>query len=262
MTLFSSLLTVSVCIFIFVTAGFIVSRILKRNDIADSMWGVGILLVALISFSPLVGASTTPLSALVTLIAIIWASRLSLRIFFRNIKKKEDRRYVEMRARWGQWSFVFSYLQVFLLQGFLMVIVGYPFIHMALFGTESPLTIATLLGAGIWAIGFIFEAVGDYQLDTFLKNKNRKGTVMKYGLWKYTRHPNYFGEVTQWWGIWIILLSVPYGFFTIISPLLVTFLILKVSGIPMLEKAFENNPEFQEYKKSTSPFFPLPKKRI
>jgi steroid 5-alpha reductase family enzyme len=112
----------------------------------------------------------------------------------------------------------------------------------------------------VWVIGFFFESVGDAQLSRFIKDPANKGKLMQSGLWKYTRHPNYFGEVTQWWGLWIIALSVSYGWLGIIGPLTITTLILKVSGIPLLEKSMEGNPEFQEYKKRTSVFFPLPPK--
>ena len=113
----------------------------------------------------------------------------------------------------------------------------------------------------MWILGFVFESVGDAQLARFIKDPANKGKLMQSGLWQYARHPNYFGEVLMWWGLWIIALSVPNGLYGIIGPLTITFLILKVSGIPMLEKRMEENPEFVEYKKRTSKFFPLPPKR-
>lgn len=160
-----------------------------------------------------------------------------------------------MAEKWGKWTLLIRYLQVFVLQGALMLVIGYPFIHASVYDTGG-FGILALIGLFVWIAGFIFEAVGDHQLDEFLKKPENKGKIMKYGLWKYSRHPNYFGEVTMWWGIFIILLEVPFGVWAIISPLLITFLILKVSGIPMLEKMFEGNPEFEEYKKTTSAFFP------
>lgn len=247
-------------VFIFVSFGFVLSRILKRSDIADIFWGLGILLVGLVGF--VTHQNPPAVLSLLTLLTFVWALRLSGRIFLRNIKKKEDRRYQEMTASWGKWFLLRSYLQIFLLQGFLMVIVGYPLLHVSAFGiVGAELGILAFIGVGVWLIGFFFESVGDFQLDRFLQNPANKGTVMQTGLWRYTRHPNYFGEVTQWWGIWIITLSVPFGVVAIISPLLITFLILKVSGIPMLEKAFAGNPDFEEYKRTTSAFFPLPRKK-
>jgi steroid 5-alpha reductase family enzyme len=124
----------------------------------------------------------------------------------------------------------------------------------------SSLGIFDYVGLAIWMLGFYFESVGDSQLAKFMKDPLNKGKLMTSGLWKYTRHPNYFGEVTQWWGMWIIALSVPSGFIAIIGPLTITVLILKISGIPMLEKRMQLNPDFEAYKRRTSVFFPLPPK--
>jgi steroid 5-alpha reductase family enzyme len=122
-----------------------------------------------------------------------------------------------------------------------------------------------ILGIVVFLFGFFFETVGDLQLSRFIEkkklNKKLRGKVLEEGLWKYSRHPNYFGEVTQWWGLWIIALNVSYGVFGIISPLLITSLILFVSGIPLLEKNKEGDPEFEKYKKRVSVFFPLPPKK-
>ena len=119
-----------------------------------------------------------------------------------------------------------------------------------------------IVGVLVWLVGFYFEAVGDAQLARFIKDPANKGKLMQSGLWAYTRHPNYFGEVTQWWGIWIIALSVSGGWLGIIGPITITFLILKVSGIPMLEKKMAENPEFTEYKKQTSMVIPWFKKSV
>ena len=235
---------------IYVTLWFFLSLILKRNDLADIAWGPGIFLVGLVGYF----FSEGGISLLLTILMGTWALRLALRIGLRNLKKKEDRRYKELAASWGRWFLLRSYLQVFLLQGLLMIFVGYPALHIASFGSEVSLFV--YLGLAIWFIGFFFEAVGDYQLDQFLGNPQNKGKIMRYGLWKYTRHPNYFGEVTQWWGIFVMVVFSPLGLIAIVSPLMITYLILFVSGIPMLEKGFLGNPEFEEYKKRTSAFFP------
>ena len=119
-----------------------------------------------------------------------------------------------------------------------------------------------IVGFLVWAIGFYFEAIGDWQLSQFIKNPENKGKLMTAGLWAYTRHPNYFGEALQWWGIWLIGVFSPLGIVAIIGPLTITFLVLKVSGIPMLEKKMAENPDFAEYKKRTSMFIPLPKRHV
>ena len=127
-------------------------------------------------------------------------------------------------------------------------------------GSTKGLNWLDFLGIAIWIFGFYFEAIGDWQLSKFIQDPEKTG-IMKEGLWKYTRHPNYFGEVTQWWGIWLIALSTKYGLPSILGPLAITFLILKVSGIPPLEKKYADNEDFKKYKKKTSKFIPLPPKK-
>lgn len=253
------LLITGAVIWIYVTVWFIISLILKRNDVADIAWGAGIVLVGLVGF--LYQEPKTAAMQLAMLLVAVWGLRLSTRIFLKNKGKGEDSRYKAWRESWGKWFYLRSYGQVFLLQGALMIVIGYPLLHLGVFDTGGELGLLHILGAALWAVGFFFEAVGDYQLDRFLAKEENKGRIMKYGLWRYSRHPNYFGEVAQWWGIWLIVLSVPFGFWAIISPLAITFLILKVSGVPMLEKQFAGNPEFEEYKRTTSIFFPLPPKQ-
>jgi steroid 5-alpha reductase family enzyme len=145
------------------------------------------------------------------------------------------------------------------LQGFFMLIISTPII-IAGVGSSDTFNWVTGIGLVMWFIGFAFEAIGDYQLSVFIKNKANKGDVIQTGLWKYSRHPNYFGEVLLWWGIFIMTLPIQNSFWGIISPLTITFLLLYVSGIPMLEAKYKNNPQFQAYKKRTSAFFPLPPK--
>ena len=126
---------------------------------------------------------------------------------------------------------------------------------------NQPICPFVLIGCIIWLIGFAFELIGDYQLMLFIKQRQNKSDIMQTGLWKYTRHPNYFGEVLVWWGVFIMVLPLDYGIWTIISPITISFLLLYVSGIPMLEAKYKDNVAFEEYKKRTSAFFPrVPKK--
>lgn len=141
-----------------------------------------------------------------------------------------------------------------------MVVVGYSFVHVNIYGMDVALNTIAFVGLFIWLVGYFFEVIGDWQLDRFINSKPALGEILSSGLWKYTRHPNYFGEVTMWWGVWLMIAPLPMSYFALISPLMITFLILKVSGIPMLEKSFSDNQNFQEYKKRTSAFFPLPPK--
>jgi len=257
MIVWSVFARVALVVFIYMTLLFVAALMRKRNDIADVGWGVGFILVAVTSLW--LSSTVTPRKLLILTLVIIWGLRLAIHIGMRNRGKKEDYRYKKWRDDWGESWLLRSYLQVFLLQGVFMLLITFPIV---LANTYDATTLGWLdaLGVMVWAFGFFFEAVGDYQLTQFIRQPENKGKIMKYGLWRYTRHPNYFGEVTQWWGVFLIVLSVPYGWMGIVGPLTISFLILKVSGIPMLEKPFEGKPEWEEYKRRTSVFFPsLPK---
>lgn len=148
-----------------------------------------------------------------------------------------------------------------MLQALFMAIISTPILLVNVY-SKSGITVFDIIGLIIWIVGFVFESAGDAQLAMFKRNPKNRGHVMKSGLWKYTRHPNYFGEATMWWGIFVISLSVRYGYIAIISPITITLLLLFVSGVPLLEERYEGNEEYQEYAKVTSKFFPLPQKDI
>jgi len=234
---------------------FVVSLIKKRNDVADIAWGLGFVLIAWTSF--FISENYSLRSFLVNLLVSIWGLRLAWHIAIRNKGKAEDFRYLAWRKAWGSWFYLRSYLQVYLLQGTLLYLIILPVLFINK-NSGSVINFIDVIGVVVWIIGFFFEVVGDTQLANFKKDPNNKGRIMQSGLWKYTRHPNYFGEVTQWWGIWLMAVNVPSAWLSIIGPLTITILILKISGIPLLEKKMENNLEFAEYKKRTSIFIPLP----
>lgn len=244
-------------LFVYMSFWFVVSLIKKRNDVADVAWGLGFVLMAWSSFSFFDYSGIRGI--IVGVLVSIWGLRLAWHIYTRNKGKAEDYRYLAWRNEWGKWFYLRSYLQVYLLQGLFLFLIVSP-ILLINNSSASPLGILDILGVAVWLFGFYFESVGDAQLARFIKNPENKGKLMQSGLWAYTRHPNYFGEVTQWWGIWLIALSVPYGLLGIIGPLTITILILKVSGVPMLEKKMAENPDFAEYKRRTSVFIPLPRK--
>ena len=244
------------CVLLFyMTMWFIVSLIKKRNDVADVAWGLGFVLMTWSSL--LLSDSVGTRGVLVLILVSIWGLRLAWHIHSRNKGKEEDYRYKAWREEWGKWFYIRSYLQVYLLQGILLFLIVTPVLLINK-TAGPPLGLLDSLGVLVWLVGFYFEALGDAQLRMFIKNPENKGRLMQGGLWAYTRHPNYFGEVTQWWGLWIIALSVPYGIFGIIGPITITFFILKVSGVPLLEKKMELNPDFAAYKKRVSVFIPLP----
>jgi steroid 5-alpha reductase family enzyme len=229
----------------------------KRNDVADVAWGLGFVIMAWSSFLISNQISWRPL--LVNLLVTLWGLRLAWHIYQRNRNKGEDYRYLEWREQWGKWFYLRSYFQVFILQGIMLFLIVTPVLLINK-DIGSTTTALDIIGLVVWIIGFFFESVGDWQLSQFIKNPTKKGKIMQSGLWHYSRHPNYFGEVTQWWGIFLIALSLPHAWLTIIGPLTITTLILFVSGIPLLEKSFAGRTDFEEYKKKTSIFLPLPPK--
>lgn len=243
---------------IYATIWFVVSLIKKRNDVADVAWGLGYILLCIFYF---ITQEFSQRTLLLYSLVIIWGLRLFIHIYLRNKGKSEDFRYLKWRQEWGKWFYLRSYFQIYLFQGFFLLLIIFP-VTLTSSNPQPSLNYLDFIGLFIWLFGFYFEAVGDYELVQFKKDSNNKGKVLKTGLWQYTRHPNYFGEVTMWWGIFIIALSSPNGFYALISPLTITFLIVFVSGIPMLEKKYQGNIEFEEYKKQTNKFFPWFKKKI
>ncbi len=256
MDLINTLTIAAIIVFGYMTGLFVIALILRDNSIADIAWGLGFVIVAWATLA-IVG-SFYPRQILACSLVLIWGCRLSTRIFLRNRGKPEDPRYRKWREEWGRLFILRSYLQVFILQGVILLINISPVLIINT-TSDGGLTILDLLGLLVWMTGFFFESVGDYQLDLFLKDPQNRGTIIDKGLWKYTRHPNYFGEITMWWGIFIIALSVPYGFLGFIGPLTITLMIVLVSGIPMTERLMEKTPGFEEYKRRTSiliPWFP------
>ncbi len=249
------LLLVAVSLFGYMTSWFVVSIIIKRNDIADVAWGLGFVFVAWLSFF-ISGFSIGAL--LVNILVTIWGLRLGAHIYKRNAGKDEDSRYLAWRKTWKNF-YVRSFFQVYMLQGVFLYLIALPVIHINQ-SQSDVLGVLELVGLCIWGIGFYFEVVGDKQLKEFIANPLHKGKLMDRGLWQYSRHPNYFGEVTLWWGIFVFAVSLPYGFYTIVGPLTITLLILYVSGIPLLEKKYEGRPDWEAYTQKTSMFFPLPPK--
>ncbi len=240
-------------IFCYVSVWFVISLLIKRNDIADIAWGLGFISVVIFLF---ITQAQTLQSSIVYLLTIIWGIRLAIHIGVRTKGKPEDFRYKKWRDEWGKYFVLRSYLQVYLLQGFFMWIISVPIIVVSM-AKNQPISPFMFVGLIIWLIGFAFESIGDYQLMQFIKHKQNKSDIMQTGLWKYTRHPNYFGEVLVWWGIFIMVLPLQYGIWAIISPITISFLLLYVSGIPMLEAKYKDHQAFQDYKKRTSAFFPM-----
>jgi len=256
--MFEYIIQTAIAVFIYMNIVFVVALLKKDNSIVDIAWGLGFILVTV--FSLFREAGTTNLQILVSLLVLLWGLRLAIHVFFRNKGRREDWRYANWRKEWGRWFVVRSYLQVFLLQGLLLLLIAYPILLVNSTQTAS-IGLLAYVGTLTWGVGFFFEAVGDYQLLRFKRNPENKGKLMIQGLWKYTRHPNYFGECVMWWGIFLAALSVSEGWTALISPLLITFLLLRVSGVVMLEAKYKKNADFQEYAQRTNAFLPwFPKK--
>lgn len=252
-------------LFVYVTTLFAIACIKRNNSIMDIAYGPAFIVTTLsMIFIAGLNSSLSPHATLIFLLIAIWGTRLATRIYVKNKNKDEDFRYKTWREEWMKYgSFYFylrSYLQIFILQGFIVSIVLLPMtLTMQIHASFIELS---FVGLFLWILGFIFESVGDRQLDAFIKDKNpKKGLIMKSGLWKYSRHPNYFGESSMWWGIAFIAFSSSGNAIVFLSPMLITFLLLKVSGIPMLEKKWAGNVEWEIYRAKTSPFLPLPPKK-
>jgi steroid 5-alpha reductase family enzyme len=246
-------------VFIYMTAFFVLAVVRRDNSVADIAWGGGFVLVAVVSLH--LGAGWLSRPTLLTLLVSLWAVRLTVHILQRNRGRGEDPRYAAWRREWGRLFLVRSYLQVFVLQGAILVLVAAGII--AVNTRSGPgLTALDAVGALVFLAGLAFEAVADRQLVRFLGDPANRGRIMDRGLWRYSRHPNYFGEALVWWGVFLIALSVPGAWWTVVSPLLITVLLLKVSGVPMLERLMEGRPGWAEYKARTSVFVPLPPRSV
>jgi steroid 5-alpha reductase family enzyme len=235
----------------------LVSLPLRNASIVDIFWGFGFVVVALALFGLADGYSGR--KALMLALVAVWGLRLSLHILRRNWGHGEDYRYRTWREQSGAGFWWVSLFRVFLLQGAVLWLVSMPILAAFYYDSPDRLTVVDLAGALVWSVGFFFEAVGDFQLERFKANPTNKGKVMDKGLWKYTRHPNYFGDATVWWGHFLIAAATVNGLWTVFSPALMTFLLVRVSGVALLEKKqVKTKPGYAEYVRNTSAFIPWP----
>ena len=232
----------------------LISLQLKNSSIVDIFWGTGFVITNWIYFA-LTPDGFLLRKWLIGVLVTIWGLRLSLHILRRNWGKVEDFRYQVWRKEAGTRWWWLSFFRVFLLQGILMWIISTPML--AAQGGVKPahLILFDFLGVIVWGIGFFFEAVGDLQLARFKANPANKGKVMDHGVWRYTRHPNYFGDSAQWWGYYLIAVFAG-GWWTFFSPILMTLFLLRVSGVALLEKTLDTRPGYKEYIEKTSAFLP------
>lgn len=249
---------------VFMTGAFLWATSRDRYDVIDVMWGLVFIVIASVTFRL---GDKDWVQIITFALVSIWGPRLALHIFARwRLASHEDHRYQELRRSYKKkrggvaWN---MYTRVFLVQAVLAVVVSLPVVGVMVDTSSGMLGVITL-GVAVWGVGFFFEAVGDWQLRRFIAEPANKGKLMTRGLWRYTRHPNYFGEMTQWWGIWLISLGAAPALWwvTILGPLTITGLLLFVSGVPLSEKHFEGRAGWDAYRHRTSKLVPLPPKAI
>jgi steroid 5-alpha reductase family enzyme len=246
----------AILIFLYFCVFFVIGTRRKNNSVVDVGWGLGFVLAAWTAL--LIRLPASPARWTAALVVTVWGLRLFTHILRRSRGKPEDPRYAKFRAAWGKRAVLRAFFQIYLLQGLLMYTVALPLLLPAAGAVNRALYAA---GLAVFALGFGFEVVGDRQLSAFLRNPARKGMLMTEGLWRYTRHPNYFGEATLWWGVWLIAVSGGVTPFSAVGPATITLLLLFVSGVPPLEAAMKNRPGYAAYARRTSVFVPWFPKR-
>jgi steroid 5-alpha reductase family enzyme len=263
-TLFMSFLNIFlsgfIVIMIMMTLLWVVSVIIKNVSIVDLFWGLGFILAGVFYF--LKTGGNEPRKIILIILVTLWALRLSVYLAWRNIGKGEDFRYKQFREKYGAKRYWWiSFFQTFLLQGILMWLISAPLLGAQIPQQNNSLRVLDYAGIVLWIIGFCFESIGDLQLARFKKDPANKGKVLDKGLWRYTRHPNYFGDSVVWWGYGFLCLAAG-SYLPVLGSILMTALIIKVSGVALLEKSLkELKPEYKEYIENTSAFLPwFPKK--
>ncbi len=241
------------------TALWIVSVLVRDASIVDIFWGPGFVIVAWTVFAVADGTDSRRL--LLALLTTVWGVRLGAYLAWRNLGKGEDYRYQAFRRRYGPRYWLISLFQVFLLQGMFMWVVSLPIQAGQIPDTPESLGWLAWAGSAVWAVGFLFEAGGDLQLARFKADPTNQGGVMDRGLWRYTRHPNYFGDFLVWWGLFVIALEARGTWWTIAGPLVMSFLLLRVSGVAMLERTITKRRKgYEDYVRRTNAFFPGPRR--
>ncbi len=247
-----SLAVVTGCCFVL----WFISLALRDASIVDPCWGAGFVVTAWTVW--LSHGTPSSRAVLVVVLTTIWGLRLSLYLGWRNLGHGEDRRYAAMRAKHGSKFAWVSLFTVFLLQALILWFVSWPVLVTVTDTTPAPVGPWDVVGGLLWAVGLFFETVGDWQFARFRSQPENAGRVLDTGLWRYTRHPNYFGDFCVWWGLYLVACG-SGAYWTLLSPILMSVLLLKVSGVTLLESDIHHRrPEYRDYIRRTSPFFPRP----
>jgi len=253
----NELLLAALTIAVLMVGTWLISVVIKDASIVDITWGLGFATVATVLW--IADDSRSSLDTLLWIMTLMWGLRLCLYLARRNLGHGEDYRYVAMRKRWGPAFPVISFLTVYTLQGTLMWIVSLP-VQLS-HRQEGSIGALAIIGVVLWLVGFYFESVGDLQLRRFKADPSNEGKVLDTGLWRYTRHPNYFGDACVWWGIALVACSVSVGRWGLIGAAVMNLLLLKVSGVALLERSLKRRkPDYQAYVERTSAFIPRPPK--
>jgi steroid 5-alpha reductase family enzyme len=249
-------------VFAFMTIVWVISVRIKNASIVDVCWGLCFVLQVWVYFA-LTPEGFVGRKILIGLLVTVWGLRLSIHILRRNWGKPEDYRYQAFRRHFGPQRYWWvSLFQVFWLQGGLSMIIGVPLLAAQISPTPDRFTALDVIACAVWAVGFGFEAIGDWQLVRFRSNPANQGQVLDRGLWRHTRHPNYFGDAVQWWGFYLIALAAG-GWWCIFSPVIMTPLLMRVSGVSLLEKSLaQRKPGYREYMAATSSFIPWKKRNL
>lgn len=242
-----------VAVVIFFHLLFLVALLMRDNSIADVGWGASFVIAVIVL---LINDNAINLSQLIlAVLVMLWGGRLTAYLGLRKLGKGEDFRYQKWREQWGNTIVWRSYLQVFILQMVIMLIIALPIF--VVFKSQQPESILwVLVGCCLAIIGLYYEWVADYQLAQFKKDSRNAGKIIQQGLWRYSRHPNYFGEACFWWGIACFTFATNFWYLGVLSALLITLLVRFISGVPMLEEKYKDHPEFQKYAQRTSCFIP------
>lgn len=246
-----------VLIWLFFSGFFLVGYFKKDISYIDIGWGPAFSWL-FISFAVTSLEELGPLQYLVGALVFIWSLRLAIYLHGRNKHKGEDPRYTELTKGWKGHYWTNAYFRVYMVQMLLCLVVAAP-ILVVMMAKKAPIDLIVIFGALVALIGLATESLADYQMAVFQKISPRPSKFCRIGLWKYSRHPNYFGEIVYWSGIGIVSLSVEYGYLGLIGPVFLTFLLLKVSGVPMLENKYKNHPEWPAYESQTRVLLPIPR---
>lgn len=242
---------------VLMTAVWAASLVKRDASLIDPFWGLGFAVLAWIYVAT--SPARLPRAVLVAALVTAWGLRLSIHLFVRNHGKGEDPRYRAMRESRPASFPMRSLFTVFWLQAAILWFVALPLFQAIRASRPPELGWLDAAGAAVWGVGLFFEAVGDWQLARFKADPRHAGKVCNRGLWRYTRHPNYFGDALVWWGLWLIALATPGSLWTLASPLVMTILLVKVSGVALLEKGLASTkPEYRDYVRRTSAFVPWP----